>query len=177
MKKHNTSDKIISLLLGAVIAIPICISARSEWESKPAETVVKKSVETCSDPFPSAGIERVFEEMSEDYEKVENNERVLMGEYVVTAYCPCENCCPGTSDGITYTETIATEGRTIAVDPDVISLGSIVEVNGENYVAEDTGGAIKGKHIELYFDNHEDALQWGKQLVPVYMIEECIGEF
>ena len=96
---------------------------------------------------------------------------------MVTAYCPCEECCPGTSDGITYTETIATEGRTIAVDPGVIPLGSIVEVNGTNYVAEDTGGAIKGKHIELYFDNHDDALAWGRQSIPVYMVEECLGEF
>ena len=40
------------------------------------------------------------------------------------------------------------EGRTIAVDPSVIPLGTEVMFNGEIYIAEDIGGAIKGNVIE-----------------------------
>lgn len=98
-------------------------------------------------------------------------ERVSLGEYRITAYCACEVCCPGTSDGITATGTIATEGRTIAVDPDVIPLGSIVEINGVEYVAEDVGGAIKGDRIDLYFNSHEDALEWGVRYLDIFLIE------
>lgn len=98
-------------------------------------------------------------------------ERVPLGEYRITAYCPCEKCCGSWADGITATGTIATEGRTIAVDPDVIPLGSIVEINGVEYVAEDVGGAIKGDRIDLYFNSHEDALEWGVQYLDIFLIE------
>ena len=98
-------------------------------------------------------------------------ERVPLGEYRITAYCPCEVCCEAWADGITYTGTVASEGRTIAVDPDVIPLGSIVEINGVEYVAEDIGGAIKGDRIDLYFNNHDDALEWGVQYSDIFLIE------
>lgn len=81
---------------------------------------------------------------------------------VATAYCPCSKCC-GKSDGITATGTKATAGRTIAVDPSVIPYGSEVIINGHTYVAEDTGGAIKGNRIDIYFATHEDAKSFGRQ--------------
>ena len=84
--------------------------------------------------------------------------REYLGTFEITAYCACSYCCNGSSDGLTYTETVATEGRTIAVDPSVIPLGSIVEINGVNYVAEDIGGAINENHIDIFFTSHLDGL-------------------
>ena len=60
-------------------------------------------------------------------------------------------------------------GRTIAVDPRVIPLGSKVRMNGREYVAEDTGGAIKGKRIDLFVDSHSEAMKFGKKLIEVYV--------
>ena len=57
----------------------------------------------------------------------------------------------------------ATQGVTIATDPDVIPMGTEVEIDGHIYIAQDVGGAISGNRIDLYFDSHEDALQWGVQ--------------
>lgn len=85
-----------------------------------------------------------------------------------TAYCPCERCC-GKSDGITATGTQATAGRTIAVDPSFIPYGTNVIINGNTYVAEDCGGAIKGNRIDVYFDTHAEALQFGRQTVTAYI--------
>lgn len=79
----------------------------------------------------------------------------------VTAYCPCEKCCGAYSNGYTATGAKATQGVTIATDPDVIPLGTEVEIDGHIYIAQDVGGAISGNRIDLYFDSHEDALQWG----------------
>jgi len=70
--------------------------------------------------------------------------------------------------GITFTGTKATEERTIAVDPKVIPLGSEVYVevpsmpqyNGY-YIAEDTGGAIKGKKIDIYVGTEKVAYPFG----------------
>ena len=57
-------------------------------------------------------------------------------------------------DGITYTGTMATEGRTIAVDPNVIPLGTRVYIDGYGErIAEDIGGAIKGNKIDIYVDD------------------------
>ena len=82
------------------------------------------------------------------------------GTFTVTHYCPCEICC-GKTDGITFTGTQATEGRTVAVDPNVIPLGSTLIIDGNEYIAEDIGGAIKGNRIDRYMDNHQEALNAG----------------
>lgn len=60
-------------------------------------------------------------------------------------------------------------GRTIAVDPRVIPLGSKVRMNGREYVAEDTGGAIKGKRIDLFVGSHSETMKFGKKLIEVYV--------
>lgn len=83
-------------------------------------------------------------------------------QFEITAYCPCIKCC-GKTDGITATGTIATEGRTIAVDPNKIPYGTEVIIDGKSYFAEDCGSAIKGNKIDLYFDSHQEALEWGVQ--------------
>lgn len=93
-------------------------------------------------------------------ENMKQEEPEYLGTFTVTHYCPCEICC-GKTDGITFTGTQATEGRTIAVDPDVIPLGSTVVIDGEEYIAEDIGGAIKGLRIDKYMDNHQEALDAG----------------
>ena len=163
--KYTKLENTISLILGIAIAIPICLVAREEWKNDPKEVVVKETVEVYAEPFSTAGVENVLNQ--EFDEKL--NEKLSLGEYVVTAYCPCPACCGEWADGLTYMETVATEGRTIAVDPEVIPLGSIVEINGLEYVAEDIGGAIKGKRIDMFFSNHEDALKWGVQYHNIFL--------
>jgi 3D (Asp-Asp-Asp) domain-containing protein len=63
------------------------------------------------------------------------------------------------------------QGRTIAVDPKVIPYGSRVEINGHVYVAEDCGGAIKNKRIDIYFDSHARCNQFGVQYADVYLVK------
>ena len=94
-----------------------------------------------------------------------------LGEFKVTAYCTCSKCCGAWADGITYTGTQATAGRTVAVDPDVVPLGSKVYINGTEYVAEDIGGAIKGKRIDVLLPSHEAALQFGVKYTDVSIIK------
>lgn len=60
-------------------------------------------------------------------------------------------------------------GRTIAVDPKLIRLGSKVRMNGKEYIAEDTGGAIKGRRIDLFVDSHSEAMRFGKKVIKVYI--------
>lgn len=55
---------------------------------------------------------------------------------------------------------------TIAVDPDVIPLGTWIEIKDMGwFVAQDTGGAVKGNKIDICFDNKEQAIQFGTKKV------------
>lgn len=72
-------------------------------------------------------------------------------EFKVTYYTKDEPGMDG--KGITATGTKAKDGRTIAVDPDVIPFGTRVYIDGIGYrVAEDCGGAVHGRHIDVYVD-------------------------
>jgi len=85
------------------------------------------------------------------------------GAYRITAYCPDSCCCGSYADGITATGKKVRLGM-IAVDPKVIPLHSLVRIAGlGEFVAEDIGGAIKGKRIDIFMRNHRDALEFGVQ--------------
>jgi uncharacterized protein YabE (DUF348 family)/3D (Asp-Asp-Asp) domain-containing protein len=74
--------------------------------------------------------------------------------------------------GRTATGTTVTQGRTIAVDPSVIPLGWWVYIDGIGYRrAEDTGSAINGNKIDVYFDSNRAANAFGlKHGYTVYVI-------
>ncbi len=60
----------------------------------------------------------------------------------------------------------------VAVDPKVIPLGTRLFIPGYGYaIADDIGGAIKGNKIDLAFDSHGEAMQFGRQNVIVYIID------
>ncbi len=60
----------------------------------------------------------------------------------------------------------------IAVDPSFIPLGSRVFIPGYGEaVAEDIGGAIIGNRIDVAFDTHEEALEFGRQELEIYILE------
>lgn len=83
-----------------------------------------------------------------------------MGECKITYYCPCKSCS-GPYQDKTATGTRCEEGRTVAVDPDVIDIGSKVKIGDHIYTAEDVGGGVEGDHIDIFFDTHEEVEEWG----------------
>lgn len=73
---------------------------------------------------------------------------------------------------ITSTGVPAIQGVTVAVDPSVIAYGTKLYIPGVGYrVAEDTGGAIIGDHIDVFYNSVQVALNFGvKPDVPVYIL-------
>lgn len=66
--------------------------------------------------------------------------------------------------------------RTVAVDPDIIPLGTKLWVDGfGELVAEDTGGDILGERIDIFFDTEEEAIKWGVRTVRVKVIARIGG--
>lgn len=92
-----------------------------------------------------------------------------------TAYDPSPEQNGGYG-GITATGTALRPG-VIAVDPSVIALGSRVYIEYPDgsemgyFVAEDTGGAIKGNRIDILFMRNTEARQFGVRNMNVYILE------
>ena len=91
-------------------------------------------------------------------EKKPDRVLVSLGEYRISAYCPCEKCCLK-SDGITASGTQATEGRTAAMNG--VPFGTKIVIDGHEYTVEDRGGGLGSKIIDIYFNTHEEALNSG----------------
>lgn len=108
-----------------------------------------------------------------------------------TAYCPgtpgsgCPvdesgaSLCTGRyNDGFTATGRPAVAGNgqadnphIIAVDPQVIPLGSRLYIEGKGFaIAADVGGAIQGNRIDILFERHEDALRFGRRFLRAYLL-------
>lgn len=88
-----------------------------------------------------------------------------------TAYTAgCDGC-----SGVTYTGVDLKKNpnaKVIAVDPNVIPLGTEVYVEGYGYAtAADIGGAIKGNKIDVHVPNKKEALSWGVRTVNVTIVE------
>lgn len=99
---------------------------------------------------------------------------VSLGKFTVSAYCACERCCNQWADGITASGLTAEPGM-VAVDPKVIPLGSHIMIDGQEYLAADTGGAIKGNRIDVFCEDHQSALDYGVQNHEVYLVAEGEG--
>lgn len=94
-----------------------------------------------------------------------------LGSFRLSFYCTCEKCCGAYATGLTKSGTTVTEGRTIAVDPKVIPLGSRVYIDGYGvFIAEDVGSAIKENKIDIAVGNHEQALKLGIDEATVYLL-------
>lgn len=108
---------------------------------------------------------------------------ISIGEYRLTAYCSCEKCCgywatvrPLDENGkpIVYTanKSIAKQGVTVAADTDILPFGTVLLIDGHEFVVQDRGGAIKENRIDIYFESHEEALRFGIQYKEIFVKEK-----
>ena len=106
-------------------------------------------------------------------EEVSNPNYVSLGTFKLTAYCPCSSCCgKWANDASVKVGAIGVplvQGTSIAVDPRVIPYRSSVYIDGHEYKAHDCGGAIKGNRIDVYFEDHSAALNFGVRHREVFI--------
>lgn len=106
---------------------------------------------------------------AEAYEAIGAYEYI--GVCTVTHYC-CElyaHVC-GDGDGLTATGIPVTPG-VVAVDPEVIPLGSTVIIDGQAYLAADTGEAVRGNHVDIAVETHQEALELGTKTAEVWVVQ------
>ena len=101
-----------------------------------------------------------------------------LGTYYITAYCPAE--CGGswmTASGATchrasYDYRIS-EPTTCAIDRNIHGFGSefYIKEFDRTFVAEDTGSGVKGKWLDLFYEEYGDVLSFPTGYYEVYKVE------
>lgn len=168
-KKRNMIIKQLLLVLLLIIGVLIVSEAIERHESEEA-------VHNCT-PAVEEPLDEPAEPVSREYyrEPLKLSEGV---ETTLTAYCPCTKCCgvwgENRPNGVVYTASgdIAQEGVTVAADWSIYPKGTQLMINENVYTVQDVGGAVKGNHIDIYFDTHEEAVAFGKQTAIVSVIEK-----
>lgn len=101
--------------------------------------------------------------------------RIVMME--VTAYCPCKICCGRRAKGLTASGRSVhyNGGAFVAADTDVLPMHTRISVpgyhNGKPIPVIDRGGDIVGKRVDVFFKTHTQAERWGRQVLPVTIVE------
>lgn len=88
-----------------------------------------------------------------------------LGKFKITAYCNGP-CCSGHSSGLTASGTVPVQGRTVAMNG--IPFGTKLKINGSVYTVEDRG--VPYGHVDIYFESHEDAIEFGRMYADVYQV-------
>lgn len=156
-KRFLASIPLLALSLLLILPFTRGVDAADKPEETPEVTIHKMTLLPSSPPAPEPPISMTV---------------------TATAYCPCVICCGqwsaehpdniGTDfEQLTASGTVPRSHWTIAVDPDVIPLGSYVLIGEGVYHAEDTGSKIKGNRIDIYIPDHEEAKAFDVQEMEI----------
>lgn len=170
--KNSILKAVFSTMLVLVLGFGLLISVAKVDKADTRDVIPAKVEFVTVEPEPS--IEPTTEPTTKPTKKPKRKKTKQVkplkniGTYMLTAYCPCKECS-GRFGSSTATGVKARPNHTIAVDPDVIPYGTVLWIKGKRYVAEDCGGAVKGNHIDIYFDTHAEVEEFGKKYADVFM--------
>lgn len=144
--KNKSGNLLLTLCLTLLCTLFLSITALASEEIGPG--IPKKE-------------EKPAEETFGGYRKGES-----LGIFKTTGYCGCSKCSG--SSGITASGTVPQPDHTISADITVLPLGTKVIIGETVYTVEDTGSAVDGRTVDLYFSSHQKALDYGVEQVEVY---------
>jgi 3D (Asp-Asp-Asp) domain-containing protein len=109
--------------------------------------------------------------------RVSGHLEIITIQMLITAYCSCSECTGPFADGITASgaPVTANGGAFVAGDTDLLPFETWVSVPGYHagrpVPVLDRGGAIKGYRLDVFFNGHYEALEWGRRnlFVTVYL--------
>lgn len=113
----------------------------------------------------SSGYDDYSETDSADTGSYDSGQGTYLGNFVLTAYCNCAQCC-GTAGNLTASGTVPSAGRTVAMAG--VPFGTQLLINGNVYTVEDLGTPYG--HVDIYFNSHSEALSFGLQYADVYQL-------
>lgn len=176
--RHNQSMMISSLVnfrlprwvrLACILLLAGFVGAGPARVAEPVKVVYVHAAR--AEPVSTVVVAPVVEALSKSVVPHVHEKRTILME--VTAYCPCELCCGPNAIGLTASgkHVSYNDGRFVAADTDVLPFGTKLSIPGycagEAVEVIDRGGAIKGNKLDVYFDDHQTALEWGRRMVEV----------
>lgn len=145
----------------AAPSVPGLYPQEAVSESEKETTEGKKKKVTASGPAA---------ENKELITSPEPPKETYLGEFTTTAYCNCDKCSSGFS--LTYSGSVPKANHTISADISKYPIGTQLRIEEIIYTVEDVGTNIHGNWLDLYFDSHQDALNYGQKTVKVYAVEQ-----
>ena len=147
------------------------MDAADEPETVEVVSLPIQAVQVAAEEPVSAGITFELDMAVQDY--------VSLGEFKLTSYCACEKCCgywatirplDENGDPIVYTASgaVARQGVTVAADTSILPFGTVILIGGEEFTVQDVGGGVDGKHIDIYFEDHQAAREFGVRYETIY---------
>ena len=135
-------------------------------KEKSRKLISEKKVRDKQDKVVAMGTKELAQQVSRG--EVSGSKEFYVSSTAYTA--SCNGCSGHTATGINL---LANPGaKVIAVDPSVIPLGTKVYVEGYGYaVAADTGGAIRGFKIDVFFPSNSEAYRWGARKVKIKILK------
>lgn len=172
---------VVLFLLASPVLITYAKNLFAENENENIITIEEEEIKyDCEDLLLTAGVGDILNENTASIKTINPQEKVIvetketeelvsLGEYKLTAYCSCEKCCGKWSEfNKTASGTTPEQGRTVACNS--LEFGTEIVINGEKYTVEDTGN-MKEKIIDIYFNSHEDALNFGVQYAEIFLVQ------
>lgn len=142
----------------------------NEEESNTNEEPAQVEQESAKDEQEPAQTEPEPEPAEEETNTEQNAEGTTISVTATAYTAECGGCSGVTATGVDLNSN--PDAKVIAVDPNVIPLGSKVHVEGYGYAtAADTGGAINGNKIDLHMSSEQEAVNWGNKTVDVTIVE------
>ena len=93
---------------------------------------------------------------------------LYLGNWVITAYCPCEECCGSWAYGATASGVMPQAWHTVAVYD--LPFGTEIYIDGlGTFTGEDRG--VGEMWVDVFVDSHDEALAFGMQEREVYLVE------
>jgi len=166
----------VAIMIACAFLAGFCVGSQNALSS--FEAVAAEVQDNLS---PKAEVVR-----SHGFIEAHSPEFISLGLYKVTAYCPCEKCCgiwaergvdkngnrvtPGSVNGIGE-QRILPGDMFVAADSS-FPYGTKLNIPGYGIVSvRDRGGAIKGRRLDVFFDTHQEALNWGVQNLEITEFE------
>lgn len=174
MLKQILSGALLAILVYSLAVAGTVLREEPKHDIQPYHTYQELEFEKTE--YRSYLIEQIINEpTSMDIDVKINRSKKETITFNVTAYCSCSKCCGVKSDpkyiGLTASGNYAKEGITIAADTDILPMGTRVYIEGiGERVVQDTGSAINGYDIDLYFNSHEEAKIFGVKQLEVEII-------
>ena len=171
MKKFYTILIAILLILSYVLVYQTGKEKTLDWAIEEQQKIEQRHLETLNEFTTSYN--ELYQEFNNLYQNYLDERVISWDTFTITAYSLND---PAQGTGSICAMGLDLEAYdnlpVVAVDPEVIPLGSIVEIEGlGGFVAADTGGLITGKHIDVLMGSKEEAQSFGIQKLKVRVIK------